>query len=121
MNWTYVLIVVAVAVAFWLLRRMSQISAKAARSHLLQGALVVDVRSNAEFQAGHIRDAIHIPLEELEPLVARRIKDKDQVLLLHCQSGMRSEVARKRLAGLGYTHAFNLGSFNRAMRIVGEK
>jgi rhodanese-related sulfurtransferase len=43
------------------------------------------------------------------------------VLLLHCHSGMRSGMARKKLVALGYTHAFNLGSYSRAVQIVKGK
>jgi phage shock protein E len=121
MNWKPIAIVVVILAAYWLVRRLGQISAKTARAHLQRGALIVDVRSNAEFQAGHLPHAIHIPLDEIETLTARRVKDKDKVLLLHCASGMRSQVARRKLAGLGYTHAFNLGSYSRAERIVGNK
>lgn len=115
------LIVITLSAALVLVRRMGKISAKAARAYLQQGALVVDVRSNAEFQSGHLQEAIHIPLHELDTLIARRIKDKNQVLLVHCQGGMRSQMAKKRLAGLGYTRAFNLGSYSRALRIVGSR
>jgi len=121
MNWTPYVVVVAILAAYWLVKRLGQVSAKAARSHLQQGALIVDVRSNAEFQAGHLPNAIHIPLDEIDTLTARRVKDKERVLLLHCASGIRSQVARKRLAALGYRHAFNLGSYARAERIVGNK
>jgi phage shock protein E len=121
MNWTVSLAILGVLVAFLLFKRMGQVSVKAARGYLQQGAVVVDVRSNAEFQSGHLRDALHIPLNELEPLIARRVNDKSQVLLLHCQSGMRSQAARRKLIQLGYTRAFNLGSYARAARIVGHK
>lgn len=121
MNWKPFAVIVAILAAYWLVRRLGQISAKAARAHLQQGALIVDVRSNAEFQAGHLANAIHIPLDEIDTLTARRVKDKDKVLLLHCASGIRSRVAKKRLTVLGYRHAFNLGSYARAERIVGGK
>jgi rhodanese-related sulfurtransferase len=48
----------------------------------------------------------------------RRVRDKNQALLLHCQSGMRSGVAKKKLKALGYANAFNLGSYGRAAQIV---
>jgi phage shock protein E len=121
MNWKPFAVVVVVLAAYWLVRRLGRISAKAARAHLQQGALIVDVRSNAEFQAGHLPHALHIPLDEIDTLTARRVKDKEKVLLLHCASGIRSQVAKKRLAALGYTRAFNLGSYARAERIVGNK
>ena len=121
MNWIALLILAGLLLALLLFRRLRHLSAKAARAYLQQGALVVDVRSNAEFQAGHLRDAIHIPMNELDTLIARRVKDRNQVLLLHCQSGNRSAAARRRLVALGYAHAFSLGSYGRAARIVGTR
>jgi phage shock protein E len=120
MGWTILLVAIAVIAAFFLLRSRSQISLRAARAHLQQGALVVDVRTNAEFQAHHLPNALHIPIEELESLAARRIKDKDQVLLLHCEIGRRSLAAQRKFGQLGYTRVFNLGSYTRAARIVGN-
>jgi rhodanese-related sulfurtransferase len=54
-------------------------------------------------------------------LTPRRVKNKDQVLLVYCQSGARGSSAKKILAGMGYTHTFNLGSYQRATRIVGKR
>lgn len=118
MNWTTVLIFAAVLVLFILIRRAGQVSARAARAYLRRDALIIDVRNPGEYNAGHLQRAINMPLDELETLVARRVQDKSQVLLLHCQGGMRSKVARKKLASLGYTNAFNMGSYQRAARIV---
>lgn len=116
-----VVILCGLVAAALLFRRLSQIPSKAARAHLLKGALIVDVRSNAEFQAHHLPHALHIPLEELDTLIARRVRDKNQILLVHCQSGSRSRTARRKLLDLGYTQAFNLGSYWRAERIVGHR
>lgn len=104
---------------FRLLKRMGQISVAAAAEHLKHGALVIDVRSPAEFSSAHLRQAINMPLPEIEQLIAGQVKDKNQVLLLHCQSGGRSGAAKKKLAALGYAEAYNLGSYDRAARIVG--
>jgi len=121
MNWTVVLIVVAVLAVIFLLKRSGQISAKDAAAHLKQGALVIDVRSAAEYSSGHLPNAINLPLGEIESSLPRRVRDKDQVLLLHCQSGMRSGVAKKKLHEMGYRNAFNLGSYGRAAQIVSGK
>lgn len=118
MNWTNALIVVAVLAIFFLLKRSGQISSKDAQAHLKSGALVIDVRTVAEFNSGHLKRAINLPLDEIETSLPLRVKDKNQVLLLHCQSGMRSGVARKKLKALGYANAFNLGSYSRAEQIV---
>ncbi len=65
-----------------------------------------------------IVSAINIPLDVIVAAMPVRMPDRNQVLLLHCQSGMRSGVAVKKLKSLGYTNAFNLGSLSRARAIV---
>jgi rhodanese-related sulfurtransferase len=118
MTWTSVLIVVALLAILLLVRSGGQVSAKNAREYLRSGAVVIDVRSAGEFTAGHLTKTINIPLSEIETVIARKVKDKNQVLLLHCKSGARSSEARRKLKALGYTHSFNLGSYGRAAEIL---
>ena len=120
MDWTSVLIFAAIVVLFFLSNRVGLISAGAAKAHLKRGALIIDVRTPAEFNAGHLKRAINMPFDDIEMLAPQRVTDEGQVLLLHCQSGLRSGVARKKLAALGYTQAFNLGSYRRAARIADD-
>jgi phage shock protein E len=113
------LIIVIVVVSVYLIwKRANQISAKRAVAYLKEGALLIDVRSPAEFSSGHLPNAINLPVENIEAALLSRVKDKSQVLLLHCQSGMRSSAAKTKLARLGYGNAFNLGSYARAAGIV---
>jgi phage shock protein E len=122
MNWIpFVAALAFVLLLMYLLKRGSNISTARAREHLREGALVIDVRSAYEFSCGHISDAVNFPAEAIETSLPRRIQDKDRVLLLHCQSGVRSSVASKRLQNLGYVNAFNLGSYQRAAQLVGDK
>jgi rhodanese-related sulfurtransferase len=121
MNWIDILIAAAIVAAFLVYRHPRLISIKDAQAHLKNGAMVIDVRTAGEFVAGHLPFAVNLPLSEIETNLARRIKDKNQVLLLHCQSGARSSVARKKLAALGCPSAFNMGSYARAERIVTGK
>lgn len=118
MDWTIVIIAVAVLAGFYLLKRMSFVSEEIARQHLANGALVIDVRSPEEFRSGQVPNAINIPLGELREKLPAQVKDKGQVLLLHCLSGGRSGLAQAQLKGLGYTNVFNLGSLARARQIV---
>ena len=118
MDWKIAIIVAGVVVAFLALKRMSFVSAEVARRHLAAGALVIDVRSLDEFRGGHLHNAVNIPLGELQERVPLLVKDKNQVLLLHCLSGGRSAIARQQLKRMGYANAFNLGSYNRASRIL---
>ena len=118
MNWTTLVIIAVVVAIFLTISKAGQISAKDAATYLKNGALVIDVRTAGEFSSGHLTNAINIPLDEIATAVPQRVKDKSQVLLLHCASGMRSGMAQKKLKALGYTNAFNLGSYGRAESIL---
>ena len=118
MNWITALIVAAVVAVFFMIKQSGQISAKDALERLKNGALVIDVRSPGEFSSGHLAKAINIPLDEIESELPKRVKDKNQVLLLHCASGMRSGMAKSKLRGIGYANTFNLGSYGRAESIL---
>jgi len=48
------------------------------------------------------------------------VPDKNQVLLLHCLSGTRSGIAKRQLKSMGYQNVFNLGSYGRAGKILGD-
>jgi phage shock protein E len=120
MNWTTILVIASGVAVIFMPKKTGRISAKDARAHLKNGALVIDVRSRGEFNSGHLPNAVNIPLDEIETALPRRVKDKNQVLLLHCLSGMRSGTAQRMLKGLGFQNVFNLGSCGRAQRIVGQ-
>jgi phage shock protein E len=121
MSWTTALVVFAVLIAAYWLKRAGQISRKEAQSHLSKGALLIDVRSPSEFRSRHLPNAINLPLDQIETMLPQRVGDKKQLLLLHCQSGMRSGAARKKLKDMGYLRAFNLGSYARAAQVVDGK
>jgi phage shock protein E len=121
MNWIDILIAAAMVTAFLAYRRSGLISIKDAQAHLKNGAMVIDVRTAGEFVVGHLPVAVNLPLSEIETNLSRRVTDKNQVLLLHCQSGARSGAARKKLLALGCPNVFNMGSYARAERIVSGK
>jgi rhodanese-related sulfurtransferase len=118
MNWTFLLMIAAIVAVVFMLKRAGQISAKDALARLKNGALVIDMRTHGEFNSGHLPQVINLPLDEIETTLPRRVPDKNQVLLLHCQSGMRSGMAKGKLKSLGYPNAFNLGSYGRAESIL---
>jgi phage shock protein E len=114
------IVIIGAVVAFLLLKRMSLVSTSTARDWLSKGALVIDVRSEGEFQARHLPGAISIPLGRLGDEIARRAPAKEQAILLHCLSGTRSGMAKTMLKRRGYRNVFNLGSYGRAAGIVGS-
>lgn len=73
------------------------------------GAPIVDVRSPAEFAAGHIAGSVNVPLDRLSAGVARY--GKDQPLIVCCASGMRSGMAKRSLESAGYATVVNGGSW----------
>lgn len=77
------------------------------------GAQVIDVRTRQEFQGGHIRGAVNIPLHELAGNLSKLKKDKP--LITCCASGMRSSSAKGLLESKGYT-VYNGGGWNSLQR-----
>lgn len=113
----WLLLAAALAVGLFL-RHAGRVSVQAAAGYLQQGAPLIDVRSLAEFNQGHVEQALNLPLDELTTAVSRRWPDQQQVLILHCASGVRSGIARRKLQRLGYVHAFNLGSWREAQALA---
>ncbi len=73
------------------------------------GYLILDVRTQAEFAAGHIPGAICIPNETIGSAPIAALADKDQLILVYCRSGNRSKQAARKLAKLGYTNIVEFG------------
>ena len=115
---TWIIIIVAVA-AFLLVKRLNQVKPETAQAWLDKGALVIDVRSEAEYQERHLPNAINIPVSRLADEIGRYASNKEQPLLLHCLSGARSGMGVGTLKKLGYVNVSNLGSYGRAEKIVG--
>lgn len=72
------------------------------------GALVLDVREPAEFAAGHLPRARHIPLGELSRRVEEIAKFKEKPVIVTCRSGARSGSACRTLVKAGFTNVHNL-------------
>lgn len=71
-------------------------------------AVLLDVRTTAEYREGHIPGSRNIPLQVLDN-VEYLIKNKDVPLFVHCQSGARSRQAAELLQKKGYTNVKNIG------------
>jgi phage shock protein E len=75
------------------------------------GALVIDVRTQSEYDAGHLDGALHIPYTQIADTIAFVAADTNMVIVLYCKSGIRSGIAEKALKKLGYNYAINGGRF----------
>ncbi len=81
-----------------------------------KGMMILDVRSDKEYEQGHIPGAVHVPLADIGDRVKKLKKDKD--LVVYCRSGNQSIWAIKRLMGMGYRNLFNLkGGYSAWKRI----
>ena len=69
---------------------------------------LIDVRSNQEYEEGHLNGAINISLYNIEKEIENIVKDKDELIILYCSSGSRSKEAKKILEELGYHEVYNL-------------
>ncbi len=76
-------------------------------------ALWIDVRTQAEYDAGHLPNAILIPYNEIAARIESVAKDKKATINLYCRSGSRAGVAKQMLEELGYTHVVNRGAYDR--------
>lgn len=72
-------------------------------------ALVVDVRTDKEYQQGHVMNALHIPLGMLDNRIAELLKYKTGEVIMVCRSGARSGQAASKLKKQGFEGVHNLG------------
>ena len=91
-----------------------QISQEEAREMMGKddGHVIVDVRRQDEYDAGHIPGAILIPNEDINSTRPEKLSDLDQIILVYCRSGRRSKEASQKLAQMGYTKIYEFGGIN---------
>lgn len=71
--------------------------------------IILDVRTQEEYDQGHIPGAIVIPDTQIKARAEEMLTDKDQLILVYCRSGRRSKLAAEILAELGYTNIKEFG------------
>ena len=97
-----------------MVRSYSQISQEEAKQMMEKddGHVVLDVRRQDEYDAGHIPGAILIPNESIGTEQPDELPDLDQVILIYCRSGNRSKQAAQKLFDMGYTNIYEFGGIN---------
>ena len=72
--------------------------------------VIVDVRTPEEYEKRHVKGAISLPMDDIKQgEVEKTLPDKDQILLLYCWTGRRSEDSAKLLAQMGYRRVYEFG------------
>ena len=74
-----------------------------------EGYVILDVRTQEEYDQGHIPGAIVISHEEIAKKAEEVLTDKEQLILVYCRSGRRSKIAAEALVELGYTNIKEFG------------
>ena len=77
-----------------------------------EGYIILDVRTQEEYDEGHIPGATQISLEEIAEKAEVVLTDKDQLILVYCRSGRRSKIAAEALVELGYTNIKEFGGIS---------
>ena len=80
----------------------------------LSSPILIDVRTDEEWNNGYIETAIHIPLDMILQKIELVTDNKDHKIYLYCRSGNRSGKAEKALQGIGYINAKNIGGIKEA-------
>ncbi len=75
------------------------------------GALLVDVRTREEYDAGHLEGALLIPYDQISQRLAEFGEDKGRPIVVYCRSGRRAGIAEKTLRKAGFTNVFNAGGY----------
>jgi phage shock protein E len=73
------------------------------------GAVIVDVRTKVEYQSGHLKNSINIPIDKLPQNIKKLNKNK--AIITCCASGARSASARRILKSNGFEQVYNGGSW----------
>ena len=74
-----------------------------------QEVVVVDVRTQEEYDGGHIENAVLVPNESIVSEMPEAPPDKEATLLVYCRSGRRSKDAAEKLLELGYQSVYDFG------------
>lgn len=102
-------------------RRIREISVGETLERLAagEGARLIDVREDREWEAGHARGAEHLGKGVIERDIERLIPDKSTELILYCGGGYRSALACDNLQRMGYTNVYSLAGGWRAWKEAG--
>lgn len=74
-----------------------------------EGYIILDTRTQEEYDTGHIPGAIVISHDEIKQKAESVLTDKNQLILVYCRSGRRSKLAAEDLVALGYTNIKEFG------------
>ena len=87
----------------------------------LKEALIIDVRSEAKWNQGHLLKAQRVDWDKISNEIAKIAPEKNKKIILYCRSGNRAGKAMKVLASMGYTDLTNAGGLESAQELLNDK
>jgi rhodanese-related sulfurtransferase len=88
--------------------RIREVSVDETVERMKENAVLIDVREDNEFDAGHAKDAIHLGRGIIERDIIEKFPDKDTELILYCGGGFRSALSADMLQKMGYKNIFSM-------------
>ena len=78
------------------------------KTYIKRGATIIDVRSLQEYREGHVDGAISIPDYQIKRNIEKQIPNKDELIVVYCSTGHRSQRAQEILKDMGYKNVYNV-------------
>ena len=89
-------------------QRVKEVNVEETLERLKQGAQLIDVREDNEWEAGHAKDAVHLGRGVIERDIVSKFPNKDEELILYCGGGFRSALSADNLQKMGYTSVYSM-------------
>ena len=99
--------------------RVREVSVEETRERINDGANLIDVREDNEFEAGHAKRARHMGRGIIERDIVEKFPDKDAELILYCGGGFRSALSADMLQKMGYRNVFSMAGGWKAWKDAG--
>ncbi|WP_156625978.1 rhodanese-like domain-containing protein [Clostridium tertium] len=90
--------------------KVVKITSEEAKEEMNNGDVtILDVRTEEEYNSGHIENSILITVDDIESKAEEILSNKDEKILVYCRSGNRSKKAADLLVKMGYTNVYDFG------------
>jgi len=84
-------------------------------------SIIVDVRTKAEYDQGHLKNSLNIPYDTIKEKIEGITTDKGDTIIVYCRSGRRSGIAKKVLEEIGYKNVINAGAYKELKKLEEEQ
>lgn len=83
--------------------------------------IIIDVRTKAEYDNGHLKNSLNIPYDEIREKIEGITTDKSDTIIVYCRSGRRSGIAKNVLEEIGYKNVINGGAYQELKKLQAEQ